>query len=463
MASFEKKASCSDRCLAVDKNPTQMLTPEEEARVRAVFLKLDENNDGVLDRLELILGLIDLEHPEPTLATVEEMLKSVGMAGQKECSLSEFKIIWKNEGKWSWGRHVGKLLSNLSFSVGSMLGAAAEEEYVDADEAPRGVPSHDAVATFYDLQEEVGSGAYSTVFRAVEKKSGQAYALKRVSKESVNSKEDVDSLFEEVGILQQIHHVHIMSLHAFYEDENSYSIVTELVEGGELFDRVVALQHYSEKEARDLCQVMLKTLHFLHSNNIVHRDLKPENILLANKEDNCHIKIADFGFAKHLSERLDTVCGTPDYIAPEVCALLDMKKVPRHKRPAYTEKCDIWSAGIIFYILLAGYPPFFDDDRRALFRKIRSGRFEFHSEYWGSVSTEAKDLISKMLIVDPRKRPSAGQLLLHPWMYHQDDVLSSKKLDTAKLKSTIARRRLKAAADSIIAVRRLSTITSGHR
>ena len=207
---------------------------------------------------------------------------------------------------------------------------------------------------------------------------------------------------------------------------------------------------------------VLQTLDFLHRNQTVHRDLKPENLLLANEEDDCDIKLADFGFAKHLSERLDTVCGTPDYIAPEVCSLLDFKKIPRHRRPAYTEKCDIWSAGVIVFILLGGYQPFYDPNRKKLFRKIRNGKFEFHEQYWDDVSEEAKDLISKMLTVDPAERPSAAELLHHPWLHHDDALLSSKKLDKAKseLRGLLAKRRLKAAADSIIAVRRMGAIAS---
>jgi calcium/calmodulin-dependent protein kinase I len=135
-----------------------------------------------------------------------------------------------------------------------------------------------------------------------------------VQKADVPDAADVDALFEEVGILQQIHHPNIMRLYEFYEDDNEYALVTEIVEGGELFDRIVELQHYSEKEARDLVAIFLQTLDFLHSNGIAHRDLKPENLLLATKNDDHHIKIADFGFAKHISQRLDTVCGTPGKI-----------------------------------------------------------------------------------------------------------------------------------------------------
>lgn len=277
------------------------------------------NQNGVVDRLELIIGLIDMEHPSPNLSTVETMLENIGMAGQKELTFTEFKTLYKSEVRFSFSRNVSKLLSSLSFTVSQMLAgenAAAEENtpHFDAAGAPRGKPIFDDFQKFYTMKEQIGSGAYSTVYLATHKETGEDFAVKIVGKDNVHSSEDIDGLFEEVGILQQIDHKHVMRLNAFYEDDQSYTMVTELVVGGELFDRVVQLQHYSEKEARDLTETLLKSLHFLHSSGIVHRDLKPENILLACKSDDTNIKLADFGFAKHLSERLDTVCGTPDYV-----------------------------------------------------------------------------------------------------------------------------------------------------
>mmetsp|Transcript_17375 Transcript_17375/g.20456 ORF Transcript_17375/g.20456 Transcript_17375/m.20456 type:complete len:256 (-) Transcript_17375:477-1244(-) len=222
-------------------------------------------------------------------------------------------------------------------------------------------PIHKSVEQYYDLLEELGSGAFSTVYRGVKKDSTEKenVAIKRVSKQACKSDDDIQGLFDEVTILQKIHHPHVMRLHSFFEDTKFYSLVTELVVGGELFDRIVQKNHYNELVARDLVRIFLQTLDFLHTNGIVHRDLKPENLLLASKDDDTNVKIADFGFAKHISEKLNTVCGTPDYIAPEICGLLDLKNTPKDKRPCYDCKCDIWSAGVIIYILLGGYPPFF--------------------------------------------------------------------------------------------------------
>jgi len=315
------------------------------------------------------------------------------------------------------------------------------------------------IKNIYDLHKELGSGAFSVVFEATKKgdASSEAVAIKRVLKKQCSSKDDVEGLLEEVGILQEIHHPHVMQLHGFYEDPEYYSLVTELVSGGELFDRIVEKNHYNELIARDLVKIFISTLDFLHTNGIVHRDLKPENLLLASKNDDTNIKIADFGFAKHISDKLNSICGTPDYLAPEICRLLDLKNIPKEKRPCYDTKCDIWSAGVIVYILLGGYPPFFDDNRPRLFKKIKAGKFEFHKQYWADISSEAKDLISLMLTVDYRKRPSAKQLLQHPWLGQLGHVLSGNDLSNtqAELKRFNSRRKFKGAVDAVLAAQRL--------
>jgi calcium/calmodulin-dependent protein kinase I len=181
---------------------------------------------------------------------------------------------------------------------------------------------------------------------------------------------------------------------------------------------------------------------------------------LASKANDTDVKIADFGFAKHISEKLNTVCGTPDYIAPEVCGLLDLKKIPKEQRPCYNEKCDIWSAGVIIYILLGGYPPFFDESRKKLFQKIKSGIFEFHPQYWENISAEAKDLISQMLTVDPTKRPSAAELLNHPWIHKDEGDLKEKDLKgtLAELKRFNGKRKFRAAVDAVLATQRITNI-----
>lgn len=456
------KKSIFFRKKAKDHKPEMNLTPEEKEQIKGVFLKLDTDHSKSLDKLEIVIGLREMGHPNPTVDSVNSMLKSVHLDGHHDVTLEEFEIMWKNKPAdgWDFASHIGGFMSGAAAGMASMVGG---EAYVQGGEAPRGKPiQHVHYRTIYNLGQQLGKGAFSKVYRGFRKDDTTIeFAIKVVQKSDVPDAADVDALFEEVGILQQIHHPNIMRLYEFYEDDTEYALVTEIVEGGELFDRIVELQHYSEKEARDLVAIFLQTLDFLHSNGIVHRDLKPENLLLATKNDDHHIKIADFGFAKHISQRLDTVCGTPDYIAPEVCSLMG---TPKKERVCYTEKCDIWSAGVIVYILVAGYPPFYDDNQKKLFAKIKKGRFEFHEEYWGGVSEEAKDLITRMLTVDPALRPTAAQLLEHPWLQSSPEMLSAQKLQGTKseLKKWAARRKLRAACKTIIAVRRMGALLKGH-
>jgi len=227
-----------------------------------------------------------------------------------------------------------------------------------------------------------------------------------------------------------------------FEEEHDFFIITELVEGGELFDRIVSKSHYSEQEARDLVKLFLETMSYMHGQNVVHRDLKPENLLLTSESDDADLKIADFGFAKRISQLLpnETACGTPGYVAPEIL-----------RGDPYGAEVDIWSMGVIVYVLLAGYPPFYDEDRKKLFKKIKEGKYYFHEDYWGHVSPEAMDLIRKMLCVNQVERWTAKQLLQHTWITMGDDQLKTKDLSGAitQMKKFNARRRLRAAVDAV--------------
>jgi serine/threonine protein kinase len=212
-----------------------------------------------------------------------------------------------------------------------------------------------------------------------------------------------------------MHHDHIINLYDVFDEDSYYYLVTELMLGGELFDRIVTKTFYNEKEARDVCKILFEALDYCHSKNVAHRDLKPENLLLVSRSDDKNIKIADFGFAKKVtsSKCLVTQCGTPGYVAPEI-----LYGVP------YGVKADMWSLGVITYILLGGYPPFIEQNQRELFKKIKRGEYEFHAEYWRNISPEAKNLITKLLTVDPDKRLSARKALEDPWITGSDDILA---------------------------------------
>merc|ERR1712238_179907 len=254
---------------------------------------------------------------------------------------------------------------------------------------------------------------------------------------SKSSMEDESALKDEISVLGELKHPNIIFLYSSYNEPTFYYLVTEMMRGGELFDRIVAKSYYNEKEARDVCKILFEAIGMCHDNSVAHRDLKPENLLLRSEDNDSEIKIADFGFAKKVStpNSLTTQCGTPGYVAPEIL-----------EGNAYDTKSDMWSLGVIVYILLGGYPPFIEQNQRELFRKIRKGNYEFHEEYWGSVSPEAKDLISCLLVVQPSKRMSASEALKHTWMVQDEKVLEGQSLDTnlAELKKYNAKRKFKA-------------------
>lgn len=302
-------------------------------------------------------------------------------------------------------------------------------------------------SALYTLGDELGSGAFSIVKRGYYKKTGDNVAVKIVNKKKL-SDDDLLSLQTEIQILNSLDHPNIIKLYETFDEGNEIFIITEIVEGGELFDRIVLKTNYSEKEARNLIKTLLKTLDYLADNTVVHRDMKPENILLCSDEDDTAIKIADFGFAKKLKDLTgnETPCGTPGYVAPEVL-----------RGDRYGCEVDIWSLGVICYVLLAGYPPFYDEDQKKLFKKIKEGRFYFHDEYWSSVSKEAVDMIKKMICVNQKNRWTAKQLLQHPWILKDDEMLANKSLTEAigTMKKFNARRRFKAAISSVMFTQKL--------
>jgi serine/threonine protein kinase len=258
----------------------------------------------------------------------------------------------------------------------------------------------------YTLGKVLGEGAFSVVRAAVNKQTGQNVAIKCIAKKNLSA-EDETALKQEVQILQMLDHPHILKCYGFFDEPGMFYLPTEIMEGGELFDRIVKKTYYNEKEARDLILILISTIGYCHSKNIVHRDLKPENLLLAGFEDDSHIKLADFGFAIQTDGyvSLKTQCGTPGYVAPEILST-----------QLYGKSVDMWSIGVITYILLGGYPPFHDDNQKALFKKIKNAEYEFHEEYWSEVSDEAKDLIRHLLKINPVERYTAEEALNHPWV-----------------------------------------------
>lgn len=301
--------------------------------------------------------------------------------------------------------------------------SASQRKRTKGDEVP-GTPQPSSASgrpfeQLYTLGDVLGSGAFSTVRTGVHKHHPtETFAVKCVQRSKL-SEEDAAALLDEVSILKELRHKHIIRLYDFFHDPQHYYLVMEQMNGGELFDRIVAKAYYNEKEARDTCKIVLEAVNHIHANGIAHRDLKPENLLLVHADQDSEVKIADFGFAKKCQKprSLTTQCGTPGYVAPEIL-----------EGVAYDTKADMWSVGVILYILLGGYPPFLESNQKELFRKIKAGEYEFHDEYWGPVSQDAKDLISSLLVVNPSKRLTADVALENTWILGDSATLESKDL-----------------------------------
>lgn len=311
-------------------------------------------------------------------------------------------------------------------------------------------PKNEDIREHFDIGEELGHGSFSVVHLCTRKTDGKQSAVKIIDKSKLGDKIEMIEL--EVKILEVAgSHPNIVVLEEIFETETHVFLILEIVNGGELFDKIVELQFYSEKVASQLiAQVMSATVH-LHEKNIVHRDLKPENLLLESDKDDSPVKLADFGlsaFAKP-GDKLTKAVGTPGYIAPEILMTLD------EDLDGYNVEVDEWSIGIIMYILLCGFPPFFSEDDDECFDMIIAGEFDFPSPYWDNVSEDAKDLLRKLLVTDPAKRLTAADALKHPWLVSAaPDVALSE--NQASLKKFVAKQRWKKAINTTIAINKFA-------
>ncbi|XP_016410977.1 calcium/calmodulin-dependent protein kinase type II delta 2 chain-like isoform X1 [Sinocyclocheilus rhinocerous] len=299
----------------------------------------------------------------------------------------------------------------------------------------------------YQLFEELGKGAFSIVRRCVKISSGQEYAAKIINTKKLSAR-DHQKLEREARICRLLKHPNIVRLHDSISEEGFHYLVFDLVTGGELFEDIVAREYYSEADASHCIQQILESVHHCHVNGIVHRDLKPENLLLASKMKGAAVKLADFGLAIEVQGDQQAwfgFAGTPGYLSPEV-----LRKDP------YGKPVDMWACGVILYILLVGYPPFWDEDQHRLYQQIKAGAYDFPSPEWDTVTPEAKDLINKMLTINPSKRITATEALKHPWICQRSTVASMMhRQETVEcLKKFNARRKLKGAILTTLLVTR---------
>lgn len=295
----------------------------------------------------------------------------------------------------------------------------------------------------------LGEGSYGKVSQGVDRNTGAVRAIKSIDRTKIPDEKRFE---DEVNIQQQLDHPNIVKLYEVFKDAKRVYLVMELCTGGELFDRIVeeAEKHnnegaFDERGAAIYMQQILGAMHYLHTHNFVHRDIKPENFLLQNKTAEAEIKVIDFGLAKRFEvgtgQVMRTKAGTPYYVAPQVL------------KGMYDEKCDIWSCGVIAYILLCGYPPFFGEKDEDILARVKKGEYEFPSPDWDGISAGAKDFIRQMLTFDPAKRPSADKVLAHSWLQTAETGAGGRVAKDlgSKLRSFRGASRMKKVALTLIA------------
>ncbi|KAJ6361966.1 hypothetical protein OIU78_002384 [Salix suchowensis] len=335
----------------------------------------------------------------------------------------------------------------------------------------------------YSLGRKLGQGQFGTTFLCIEKATGKEFACKSIAKRKLTTPEDVDDVRREIQIMHHLEgHPNVIKIVDAYEDAVAVHVVMELCSGGELFDRIVHRGHYTEKQAAELARLIVGVVEACHSLGVMHRDLKPENFLFVSQEEESPLKTIDFGlsvffrpglmfhpldaflrpdvpplrplitsfvmisdylsYAENTSgETFTDIVGSPYYVAPEVL------------RKLYGPKCDVWSAGVIIYILLSGVPPFWDETEQGIFEQVLKGELDFESEPWPNISESAKDLVRKMLVREPKRRLTAQEVLCHPWV-QMEGVAPDRPLDPAvlsRLKQFSAMNKLKKIAIRVIA------------
>ncbi|XP_011003085.1 PREDICTED: calcium-dependent protein kinase 29-like isoform X2 [Populus euphratica] len=300
------------------------------------------------------------------------------------------------------------------------------------------------ITTIYDLDNELGRGHFGITYLCTEKTSGRMYACKSISRSKLVKKKDIEDVRREILILQHLTgQPNIVEFKGAYEDKQNLHLIMELCSGGELFDRIIAKGSYSESEAATIIRQIMNVVHACHFMGVMHRDLKPENFLLASKDPNAPIKATDFGLSVFIEEGkvYNDLVGSAYYIAPEVL------------KRSYGKEIDVWSAGIILYILLSGVPPFWAEAEKDINEAILNGNLDFQRKPWPQISPSAKDLIEKMLTRDPKSRITAAQALEHPWMKAGGEA-SNKPIDSVvliRMKQFRAMNKLKKLALKVIA------------
>ncbi|GMH44278.1 hypothetical protein BSKO_12212 [Bryopsis sp. KO-2023] len=278
------------------------------------------------------------------------------------------------------------------------------------------------VTSHYKLGQVLGTGGFAVVRHAIHKATGEEVACKimKLPRADETDPEAIprEDIFKEIEIVSRANNAYVVCMKEFFVGKKKVYIMMDLMRGGMLLDGLLNSedQHYTEKDARQIFHQLLQGLSYLHARNVIHRDLKLENVLMVRKGDISHIKIVDFGLAKHTIGTAKTVCGTPQFVAPEVI---------KHSSKEHGKPVDMWSAGVVLFMLLGGYPPFYDQVEQVMFQKIEVAEFSFDDPVWDQVADSAKDLICKCFILDPGARITVEEALQHPWF--------SERLENAPL------------------------------
>lgn len=300
------------------------------------------------------------------------------------------------------------------------------------------------IEDFYELGRELGRGEFGVTYLCTEKSTGEVFACKSISKKKLRTRVDIEDVKREVQIMKHLPNLpNVVSLKDTYEDDSAVHLVMELCEGGELFDRIVSRGHYTERAAAAVTRTIVEVIQNCHKHGVMHRDLKPENFLFANMKETAPLKVIDFGLSVIFKpgERFDEIVGSPFYMAPEV-----LKK-------DYGPEIDIWSAGVILYILLCGFPPFWAETEQGIAQAIIRSVVSFKRDPWPKVSDKAKDLVKKMLNPDPMKRLTPEEVLDHPWLQNAKSAPNVSLGETvrARLKQFSMMNKLKKRALRVIA------------
>lgn len=326
---------------------------------------------------------------------------------------------------------------------------------------PAGIPRFgkpDPIAQYYVIGDILGKGAFSEVRTCTERSTGVQWAVK-IMKKNFRDPVALEVTSAEIGIYKSIGlHKNIVQLHDIYENDTHWFLVLQKITGGELLHRITKLKSFSERDASEFTAQMLMGIQHMHNLNIVHRDLKPENLLLSDDSDDANILLTDFGLSKQLTSRAELInhpVGTPGYLSPELVNCM------QHHTP-YGMPCDMWAAGVIVYIMLCGFPPFWGANNNELFNKITRCHYGFPAPYWTAVSDQAKHFVANLLQPDPARRLTVEQALAHPWISQREKLQSVHLTNaTSQLQKFNAKRRFRRAVNAVVALDKMRLLTQG--